>query len=171
MLSEEAKAQMAELDARRTAHLRGEREWFEGPGRFGARTIGAIAEITPGCEIWTHEYTGRRDPDENPLGGIVLHVDGGGRYTDEWGELVNVPARFRCYDPHAAWPHKSFRWLSEDEVNRDAMSVASDQSLVIAIRRFCREVGTGGYTLDAWEAGLVTDAARLVAVVMMGGRY
>jgi hypothetical protein len=41
--------------------------------------------------------------------------------------------------------------------------------LVIAIRRFCREVGHGKLSLDVFEAHLVTDAARLVAV-LMGGR-
>jgi hypothetical protein len=168
-LSEEAKRQMAEADARRTAHLRGERPWFEdAPGRFGARTIGALAEVGPGWEVWTCE-TGRRNSHEEPIGGIVLHVDGGGRRTDEWGELVSVPALFRCYDPWAPWPHKAFRTLSEDEVNKDAIRVADPQSLVIAIRRFCREVGHGKLSLDVFEAHLVTDAARLVAV-LMGGR-
>jgi hypothetical protein len=170
VLSEEAKRQMAELDARRTAHLRGEREWYQDPGRHGARSIGVVADIGPGYEVWTCE-DGRRNYHEEPLGGIVLHVDAGAPATvDEWGELHEHPATFRVYDPFAPWPRAAFRRISEDEVNREAIALASQQSLVIAVRRFCREVATGKRTLSAFECGLVTDAARLVAVLMMGGQ-
>jgi hypothetical protein len=174
VITEAGKAQMAELDARRTAHLRGERpwvdeDWDEDDGRHPARSIGALSQVAPGWEVWTTEG-GRRDADDNPLGGIVLHVDAGAPNTvDEWGEIQRHPARYRTYDPHARWPDKAFRWVGEDEVNRQGIRVASAQSLVIAVRRFCREVGTGGLVLDGFEADLVTDAGRLVAV-LMGGR-
>jgi hypothetical protein len=168
MITDAGKAQMAELEARRTAALRGERPYFEDPGRFGPRSIGAVGLAAIGWELWTTE-DGRRNAHEEPLGGIVVAVDAGGTSTDEWGELVNRPARFRCYDPFALWPGKSFRWLSEAEINREAIGVASRQSLVTAVRRFCREVGRGGLTLDAFEADLVVEASRLCAVLMGGG--
>jgi hypothetical protein len=170
-LSEEAKRQMAEADARRTAHLRGERPWYEDPGRFSARTIGVLAEVGPGFEIYSSEIEqgGRLNADLEPIGGIVVQVDAGGRTTDEWGELVNIPARFRTYDRSAADWDKAFRWLSEDEVNKEAIGMASDYHLRSAVRKFCREVGRGKGSIDIFEAHLVADAARLVAV-LMGGR-
>lgn len=168
MITDKGKAQMEDLERPRTAALRGERPYFEDPGRFGARSIGTLAELGPGWEVWTSEE-GRRNAHEEPLGGLIVAVEAGGRGVDEWGELVNRPARFRCYDPFAPWPAKSFRWLSEDEVNRDTVAVASAQQIVTAVRRFCREVGHGGLSLDAFEADLVVEAAHLAAVVM-GGR-
>jgi|SRR5580704_515979 hypothetical protein len=168
-ITPEGQRQMTELDARRTAHLRGEREWYEDPGRFGPRAIGAIAELAPGLEAWTTE-DGRRNRHGEPLGGIILHVDPGAPPTvDEWGELHPHPALIRVYDPLAPWPDKAFRTLTEDEVNRDTVAVSSDRSTGLAIRKFCREVGHGKGAVDLFEAHLVTDAARLVAV-LMGGR-
>jgi hypothetical protein len=161
-LSPEAKAQMDELARRR-------RPLYEDPGRFGPRTIGTLALVDVGWEVWTTEF-GRRNADLEPLGGIVLAVDPGGKRTDEWGEITYCPARFRTYDAQAEWPHKSFRWISEDEVNREfGVGAPSPADLVTAIRRFCREVGRGGRVLDAFDADLVLEAGRLVAVVM-GGR-
>lgn len=170
MLTPEAKAQMAELDARRTAHLRGERPWYEDPGRFGPQSLG-VSEVGPGWEVWTTEE-GRRNWHEEPLGGIVLWADAGAPATvDDEGEIHAHPASFRCYDPFAPWPDKAFRWLSEDEVNRDGIRIASPQSLVTALRRFCREVGANKHlSLRPYEAELVSDAARLAAVLMMGGQ-
>lgn len=171
MITEAGKAQMAALDAKRTAHLRGEapwpdEDWDEDDGRYPARSIGAIALVTPGCEVWTCE-DGRRNRHDEPLGGLVLHVDAGAPNTvDEWGEVERHPARFRCYDYLAPWPHQAFRWISEDEVNRASIRSARPRSMVTAIRRFARQVGHGGLVLDGYEADLVTDAARLVAVVM-----
>lgn len=159
---------MAELDARRTRHLRGEAPWVEDDGRFGPRTIGALALVQVGWEVWASEG-GRLNSHGEPLGGLVVGVDAGGPPTvDEYGEIIKHPARFRCYDYLAPWPYKSFRALSEDEVTTVGLRVASTQRLVTAIRRFCREVGHGSLTLDAFEARLVTEAAHLVAVVMGG---
>ena len=167
--SSEAERQMAANAARHRGNqwMRGEAELLD--PRFGARTIGAIAEIGPGWEIWTAEG-GRRNWHEEPLGGIVLHVDSGGQpYVDaETGEIVHRPASFRCYDPLAPWPNKAFVNLAEGEVNAQAVTVADNTSMVIAIRRFCRQVADGPKTLGTLDAQLVIDAARLVAVVMGG---
>jgi hypothetical protein len=105
------------------------------------------------------------------LGGIVLNVDAGGppTYDDETGEVVTHPALFRCYDPLTPWPYRSFETFREDELCAASVAVPPTSDLVKAVRRFCREVGSGRRTgsFDAHEADLVTDAWRLV-VVMMG---
>lgn len=159
---------MDELDARRTRHLRGEAPWVDDDGRFGPRTIGALSLIEVGWEVWASE-NGPRNSHGEALGGIVVGIDSGAPPSvDEYGEIIKHPAHFRCYDYLAPWPYKSFRALSEDEVTTVGLRVASTQRLVTAIRRFCREVGHGSLTFDAFEARLVTEAAHLVAVVMGG---
>lgn len=166
MLSEEARRQIEEHERRRTAWTRGEAPLTE--GRFGARTYGAITEITPGMEIWSVE-DGRRNWHNEPLGGIVLHADPGRTYTDqETGEIVTQPARYRCYDPLAPFPGNAFCWLEEQLVNRDGIGVTPAASLVTAVRRFCQQVAHGPRTLSGFDAQLVTDAGRLVAVLMGG---
>lgn len=171
--SPEAEAQMAEQAKRHRgkAFLRGEGPLLD--SRFGARTIGVMAEITPGLEVWTDEMDdmARHNHKGEALGGYVLSIDPGwSSVDDETGELVNHPARFRCYDPHADWPRRAFPVLSENEVYRPGVRIPDTHNLVIAVRRFCREVGaTKGLTLYPEEAQLVTDAARLVNV-LMGGR-
>ena len=138
---------------------------------FRGQTIGITAEIGPGLEVWTSgDDASRRDHRGEPLGGYVLHVDPGWSSVDpETGEILNHPARFRCYDPQGAWPHRAFPVLSEDEVYRPAVTVPPAHKLVIAVRRFAREVANhDSLSLDTFDAGLVTDAARLVAVLMGG---
>lgn len=171
MLTPEARAQMEQAKQRH----RGAR-WLAGEsvdlvdGRFGARTIGILAEITPGLEVWTNadDDMARHNHDGHALGGYVLHVDAGWTQVDpETGEITNHPASFRCYDPQGAWPHRAFPTLTETEIHRPSVAIPPAHKLVIAVRRFCREVGThNSLTLDAFDAGLVTDAARLVAVLM-----
>lgn len=144
--------------------------------RFGARTYGPLTEITPGMEVWTSEE-GRRNWREDLLGGIVLAVDAGAPDTLDatTGEIIEHPARFRCYNPIAPWPHRAFTSIAEGEVNRESIAVAETRSLVLAVRRFCGQVCDHtrrrypGH-FDDFEAQLVTDAARLVAVLMMGTR-
>jgi hypothetical protein len=168
MLHPDAQAQIDRRKAELAARLNGTKPLMD--SRFGVRTIGALAEITPGVEVWCVEG-GRRNWHEQPLGGLVLTVDGGGpgRVDDETGEIVRSPARYRCYDHLAPWPGNAFRWISESEISSDTVEVADRVSLVTAVRRFCRQVGTGPRVLDAHEAQLVTDAARIVAVLMGGG--
>lgn len=165
MLSPEAQAKIAEHKANRSAYFRGERPLLD--SRFGATTIGVVAEITPGIELWTVE-DGRRNWHDEPLGGIVLEVDPGGPATvDGDGEIHDHPARYRCYDPLAPWPHRAFTWIPEPEVNRDSIRPAERPSMVTAIRRFCLHVATSNSgTLDAFEAQLIQHAGRLAAVLM-----
>ncbi len=168
--SPEAERQMAERKTRGQRWLEGEElELFD--GRYSARTIGLMAELTPGMEVWTVEH-GRRDAHGEPLGGIVLHVDSGGPNTfdEETGEVVTHPTRFRCYDPLAPWPYRSFQTFAEDELCPASIAVPPQSDVVRAIRRFCREAGRQPkgrpLLLDAFDAGLVTDAWRLVVALM-----
>jgi hypothetical protein len=167
MLTPEAQALIAERDRNRSAWFRGEKPLLD--SRFGASTIGAVTEITVGIELWTCE-DGRRNRHEEPLGGIVLEIDPGRPATvDEDGEICEHPARYRCYDPLAPWPHRSFTWIAEPEINRDSIRPAERQSIVTAIRRFCLEIATHkSRTLDGFEAQLIQHAARLSAVLMGG---
>jgi len=101
----------------------------------------------------------------------VLHVISGAPPTidAETGEIVAHPARFRCYDPHARWPDRAFPVLSEDEVYRPGVTVPAAYKLVIAIRRFCREVAAhDSRAWDPFDAQLVLDAATLSRVLMGG---
>jgi hypothetical protein len=169
MLSEEAQASIARHQANRTAWIRGEKPLVD--SRFGATTIGAVTEIGPGIEIWTCE-NGRRDWHEQPLGGLVLDVDPGRPDTiDDDGEIHPHPARYRCYDPLAPWPHRAFVWVTEPEIDRQSIAVAARPSLVTAIRRFCGEViKSNRSTLDGFEADLIRHASRLAGVLIGAGR-
>lgn len=165
MLSEAARRQVEEHERSRLAWARGEKPLMD--SRFGASTIGAVTEITPGMEIWTCE-DGRRNWHEEPLGGIVLSIDPGRPDTvTEDGEIIRHPPRYRCYDPFAPWPHKAFVDILEPEINRESIAAKPAHELVIAVRRFCRQASLANHlTLDTQDAQLVTDAARLVAVIM-----
>lgn len=171
MLTPEAQASIDAHKGRQQGWIRGERPLLD--SRFGARTIGAIAEITPGCEAWT-----RTDPlgDIAARGGIVVHVNPGQPDTiSDDGEIVHHPARYRCHNPAGHWPDQAFVTISETEIDPATVAPASALSLVAAIRRFCREVGgidrlRVRRTLDAHEAQLVTDAWRLVVALMGGTR-
>jgi hypothetical protein len=171
--SPEAEAQMAEQAKRHRGQqfMRGEGPLLD--SRFGARTIGVMAEITPGLEVWTDELDdmARHNHKGEALGGYVLSIDAGWSSVDqETGEMVNHPARFRCYDPQGRWPDRAFPVLSEDEVYRPGVRIPPAHHLVIALRRFCREVANhDSLNLDPFDAQLVIDAARLVTV-LMGGR-
>ena len=161
MLSDEAKRQIAEAKARH----RGER-WMKGQGelvdgRFGAKSLGVINEITPGLEIWVHESGRRRVDDLN--GGVVLAVDAG--WVTDDGEIV--PATFTCYDTRG----RRISTVREDEVNRDAIRVPEPKELVLIVRRFCGDLcehyrSRDPFALDSDEADRVTWAARLAAVLL-----
>jgi hypothetical protein len=168
-LTPEAKAKIADHEANRTAWFRGEKPLLD--SRFGATTIGAVTEITVGTELWTCE-DGRRSWHDEPLGGIVVEIDPGRPATvDDDGEIHDHPARYRTYDPLAPWPHRSFTWVAEPEINRDSIRPAERQSMVTAIRRFCLEVAThNSRNLDGFEAQLIQHCQRLAAVLMGGGR-
>lgn len=168
--SEAARRQMAELDARHRgkAWLRGGPELLD--SRFGARTLGALAEVTLGCELWSRDnLEGRLDNHGDPLGGIVVGFDAGGAPDLDTGELR--PARFECYDPYAPWPHRAFVWLAEPEVDPSSIGPAKPSSLTLAVRRFAGEVcqhqrRRKTLTLSSSEADLMRYGLLLSAVLM-----
>ena len=132
---------------------------------FGAYTIGDMALIEPGCSVFAREEgpNMRVDADLNARGGIVLEVTVTPTVDQDTGEMFTRRA-FRCYDPLQQL-HEAFRTLTEAQIDLDRCEAPDLATLRRAYRRFCREVGhaTGVATLR--ELGLVTDAARLAALV------
>lgn len=169
MLSDEARKQIAENEARHRGRqfLAGEAALLD--SRFGARTYGALTEITVGVEIWTCE-DGRKNYHNEPLGGYVVQAFAGAprTYTED-GEIVEHPARYRCYDPLVQPLPKAFVTITEPEINRESITIPDRHNLVGAVRRFCMEVARGRLVLDGFEAQLLGDAYRLSNVLMGGG--
>lgn len=173
--TEEALRQMAEADARHRgkAWLRGEAVPLV-DSRYGARTLGAVAEVTLGCELWARDsLEGRLDRHGDPLGGIVVGLDAGGPPTwdAETGERILHPARFECYDHLAPWPHRAFTWLAEEQVDPSSIGPASPAALALAVRRFAAEVcqhqrKSKLRTLSSFEADLMRYGFLLSAVLM-----
>lgn len=143
--SEEARRQMAEADARHRgkAWLRGEAELLD--SRFGARTLGSLAEVSLGCWLWSRDsyVDGRLDFNGDPRGGIVVGFDGGGPPSVDLdtGELLEHPPRFECYDPALSRQmYRAFTWLTEAQVEPSAIGPAEPSSLALAVRNFAGEV-------------------------------
>ena len=163
--SEAAKAQMAELAARREAI---KVEAAKHPSAWGARRFGELAAIEAGMEVWTDS-----DPmtDVPPRGGIVLSVNLGGTHLDaETGEIIEHAVSYRCYDPQG-WPSHPFVTIPEAEILRDSVGVPHSSRLVHAVRRFARELcdhtrrrAPGSF--DAWDAELAQALWQLTRVIM-----
>lgn len=165
-LSEEAKAIRARMDAEDTGRAiwRGTRPLTD--SRLGARTIGSLAEVAPGsCAVWTDVEKRRTSHDEG-LGGMVLEIIDLGRVVDEETGEVSLTRAFRCYDPIAPW-WAAFRTVREDEVSQDGVELVASNRIVVAIRRFCREISGGKGLLTTTEARLLHDAMTLAKAVMV----
>jgi hypothetical protein len=132
------------------------------PG-FGARSIGGMALIQVGCELWT-DPDARKSSHEEGVGGIVLEI------TSDIDDEGTVNRAFRCYDYLAAW-HQAFRTIPENQVLRDSIEAVDPARLVRTCRRFWRELAKHQTSmLDTSEARLAADAQRLVNT-LMGGRW
>jgi hypothetical protein len=139
------------------------------PSRFAARTIGSLAEVRIGCEVWSREnLEGRMDRFGDALGGIVVATDGGGRFVTDDGEVIDRPARFHCYNPYTSL-NLAFVWLAEDQVDPERIGVVKETVLTNAVRRFASEVCQHSHqlrSLSSWEADLMRYAFVLSAVIM-----
>lgn len=135
-----------------------------------------VREISPGVNLWTDPYVGRRDENGNGIGGICLNVLVGNRRTDEFGEIIELEDRYRCYNPFAPFPsEKSYVTVARSEVNLDTLQAPNSGDLVIAFRRFCAHVGQhrqargtrrhGSRTLDSRDVETFTDAVALFKVI------
>jgi len=152
----------AEAAQRKADIWNGRRPMVQGP-----RTLGSLALVTVGCQVWTDIERKRRGHDE-ALGGIVLEVVHRDVYDDDTGEIHDVKA-WRCYDPIAQWGH-AFRTIREDDVTQDGVMASAPWELTNAVRKFARVVGAGSGLLVGSEAQLVADAYRLSQVIMGGNR-
>jgi hypothetical protein len=173
-LSPEAERQMAERRTAGQRWLAGEAVALVDQSRYQAQTIGLVADLEPGLEVWTWESGGRRDVHGDALGGIVLHVDTSTpkRVDDETGEVVGG-VLIRCYDPLAPWPFRAFQVFQEGDLDPATIALMDPHELAKAIKRFCGEVARQirgrRYSIGTFEAELVTDAWRLVVALMGRG--
>ena len=171
--SPEAEAQMAANRSRGERWLSGEAVALVDQSRYSSRTIGMVAELEPGLEVWTWESGGRRDVHGDPLGGIVLHVDTSTpKAVNEDGEVTGG-VLVRCYDPLAPWPFRAFQTFAEGDLDPASIRVMDTHEVAKAVKRFCGEVGRQirgrRYSIGTFEAELVTDAWRLVVALMGRG--
>lgn len=88
--------------------------------------VAVLRENATGITIWSRTR-GRKGVDDNgdqidPLGGVVVDVAPGYEGVDEeTGEVVSRPWRYRCVDHTRLRPAPTFEWLTEHEVNLDAV--------------------------------------------------
>jgi hypothetical protein len=165
VLSDEARAIRSAMDADAE---RQRRDFFDGRRTLvqGARTLGSLALVCPGVQVWTDPDRKRYGHDES-LGGIVLEVTSRRLEDSETGEITEARA-FRCYDPIAAFPDRAFRTVGEDLIPQDGVQAVDESSLRTAARRFFGYLATrrGPFTSD--QERMASDAHRLI-VVALGG--
>ena len=133
--------------------------------RLGAQTIGDMAVVEPGCEIWARngdaeDITNMRQwQDGEAKGGIVLEV------TDvvdrETGELLRA---FRCWDYTRGIDH-SYSTLTEAQVDPSTFTAPSIVRLRNQYRRICKHIAERQHTAGVFEIQMVIDAARMAAIV------
>lgn len=146
--------------------------------RMGARTIGDMAIVELGCEIWARTGVDglmRPGDDGDPelegvqaRGGIVVEITDTTSVTDD-GEIMRARA-FRCfdYDPRLE-PFRAYTTLTEAQVDPARFDPPKASLLKSVVRGWCRQVGAGKGPLNTFEAQLVTDAAHLTALLLQRG--
>lgn len=141
--------------------------------RMGARTLGDMAIVEPGCEIWARTgvngsmRVGDDDADGDGVqarGGVVLEVTDNVDYDRETGEIAHRRS-FRVFD-YAAPSRQAYTTLTETQVDPSRFDGPNPSRLAGLVRRWCRQVGERNGILTSADAQLVVDAARLTAVLM-----
>lgn len=135
---------------------------------YGSRTLGDLALVETGCQLYAREDGDGMRVDDNgdALGGIVLEITFTGGIDEETGEISTRRA-FHIYDPMKRLD-KAFRVLTEEQVDRDRFEPFDIATVRRAMRRFCREVGEQTGVATMRELKLVSDAARLAALIGSG---
>lgn len=133
--------------------------------RLGARTIGDMGLIEPGCEIWAknsdlEDITNVRQwIDGDAKGGIVLEV------TDivdrDTGEMLRA---FHCWDYTRSIEH-AYSTLTEAQVDPSTFAAPSIVRIRNQYRRICKHVATMTSVSTARELQWVLDAAKMAAIV------
>jgi hypothetical protein len=157
-LSPDAQRSIEEANARQRARWNGEKPLVD--PRMGARSIGDIARLTVGCEVWS---VNRVDANEEALGGVVLEV------TDkiEDDELIRS---FRVINPflHVRDP-RAYSVITVTEANREGLCVADTGTLGRLIRRLATAAGNeGGVIVTSRMAQDIRNAHLLTSAVMAG---
>ena len=136
--------------------------------RLGARTIGDMGLIEPGCEIWAknsdlEDITNVRQwIDGDAKGGIVLEVTDN-RLVMGDGEILTCRA-FRCWDYTRSIEH-AYSTLTEAQVDPSTFAAPSIVRIRNQYRRICKHVATMTSVSSARELQWVLDAARMAAIV------
>lgn len=90
----------------------------------GARTIGLLAMVDVGWEIWSRTDDPalmRLTSSGDPRGGVVVEVATRVDVDEETGEITELRA-FRTLDPYRTRPELHWTILSEAQVNTDALA-------------------------------------------------
>ena len=129
--------------------------------RYGARTIGDMALLEVGCQVWEHQ-----DPtaDYDRRGGMVVEITDASEINED-GEIVRRRA-FKYYFWY--WkPSVPSAWgiLTEDQVDLDACEGPELRHIRSAYRKLCAAVGEQRGNAFAQEFEWVSVAARLAAIV------
>lgn len=168
MITEEAREQMEQAKARNRGHQflhDGQEDGLV--GRFGARTLGDMALVEPGCEVYARVDGDVADvrmrADGEARGGIVIEVTDT-TIVDEDGAITQQRA-FRCFDYQIPDLAKAFTVLTEAQVDPDGFEPPRIDRIRGLYRRLCQEVGAKRGTASAFEIDLVAVAARLAAIV------
>lgn len=123
--------------------------------RFGARTIGDLALVEPGCSVWSE----KRTRVEEPLGGVVIEI------IDVRDEDTGFPVRsFRTINPYEPLG-VAIRVLSEAEISRDGMEAPESSRIAKQIRRLAEAVAKGKGPLVQRDRDYVAYMHRLMGVV------
>lgn len=142
--------------------------------RLGARTIGDMGLVEPGCEIWAknsdlEDITNVRQwIDGDAKGGIVLEIvdfplTNIDDQTGEIGEWRTTRA-FRCWDYTRGIEH-AYSTLTEAQVDPSTFAAPSIVRIRNQYRRICKHVATMTSVSSARELQWVIDAARMAAIV------
>lgn len=168
-LTDEGRALRARTEAeaaeRKAATWEGRRPLMD--PAHGARTIGDLALIEPGCAVWSCQ---RVDANEEALGGIVLEITStGGRVTDD-GEIIPHHRAFRVVNPYISPPSAGIRLITEAEVLIDGGCELPESSrLVRVIRRMAREIDTRNATMLLPSEGALIHWMVVLAGVVLDG--
>lgn len=159
MLTDQAKAQMAELRAkdRGGAWIRGETELVD--PAFGVRHV-PVEEVTVGCQVWT-DIEKRRTWRDEPVGGVVLDVIPP-QIDPDTGE-VGLPRRFLVIDPLVRDLRDAFAVVKADQVTPDGTEAPDRGTIARVVRRFAHELAARLGPLNQRDVELCAHMHALVA--------
>lgn len=124
----------------------------------GARTIGDIALLEPGCSVWSTERTWAGGEYRFPLGGTIIDVLD--KADPETGELVRS---FRVLERQRG--RAVTHVLAETELNRDDIKLPNPGSMRTLIRGMALELHQSTGPMTQREVDLLTWMQKLMRLV------